>query len=359
MKFTEEQQMLFDAALVFSRDELSPLCEEMDQQERWPDTCWGKCAAQGFLGAGIAEQYGGLGEDWAQAVVLQQAIARCNPAVALAVGAQLQVGALLQSHGNEAQQKEYLSKFASGEAMMAVMNIGAQRSELKAEKKGSDYILNGRIEMLINGAENNAVILCADVSGKYICLLMDADKKGVALTPLHDRAGLRGLMLAQCDLKNCKIPAVQVLSEKAAACLRAMQTTSLAATALGMSEQTLDAAVNYARERKQFGHVIADFQLIQEKLADADACISAQKAALYQAVMQWQRDGTVWPAQLALTYAAAHGVYDIADRALQVHGGYGYIKEFPVERLWRDAKALQILAGEAPHARAIAAAVTA
>ncbi|MFN3430691.1 MAG: acyl-CoA dehydrogenase family protein [Candidatus Sericytochromatia bacterium] len=359
---SDEQQLLYDSALAYFRAELGPLVERMDREDVWPDEIWSICARQGYLGAAIPEAYGGSGGDYMTAALICQAMTRVSPAAALSVGAHLNLCAHnLMRNGTEEQRQRYLPKLASGEWVGALAltepDAGSDAMGIRttARREGDHYVLNGSKMWITNGPNADVLVVYAktdpDAGSRGItAFILESGMPGFGVARKLDKVGMRGSPTGELFFQDVRVPSSHVLGVENQGVKVVMSGLDLeraffACSGLGVMEESLEIALRYAQERSQFGQPIANFQLIQAKLADIYANLQAARLGAYHALLRIQGGHRASLEAAAALLFTAENAMDAADQALQIHGGYGYIKEFPIERIWRDTKLFEIGAG--------------
>jgi isovaleryl-CoA dehydrogenase len=358
----DEQQLLYDTALAFFRAEVGPLVETMDREDAWPEGLWALLASQGYLGAGIPEAYGGSGGDYMTAALICQALTRVSPAVALSYGAHLNLCAHnILRNGTEAQRRKYLPKLASGEWVGALgltePDAGSDAMGIRtlARPDGDAFVIDGAKMWITNGPNCDVLVLYAkttpEAGAKGItAFVVDADTPGFGVARKLDKVGMRGSPTGELFFEGLRVGPDAVLGAVNEGTRVVMSGLDLeraffAFAGVGLMEEALAIALKYAQEREQFGQPIANFQLVQAKLADIYTTLEASRLGAYAAIAACQAGRRAsLEAASALLYSAESAM-DAVDAALQIHGGYGYIKEFPIERFWRDAKLFEIGAG--------------
>ena len=358
----DEHRLVFETALAFARKELAPLAQHMDEADAWPDGLWRKLADAGFLGIGVPEAYGGAGGDYLSAALVCQALTRVIPAVGLSYGAHLNLCAHnLMRNGTEAQKLAYLPKLCDGTWVGALgitePDAGSDAMGIRctAQRRGDHYVLTGSKMFVTNGPDANFMLLYAKTApeaGKRgisaFCLELPAP--GYHLSRKLDKVGMRGSSTGELAFHDTPVPAQNLVGTENEGFKVVMSGLDLerafyAFLALGTSEACLELALAYAQQREQFGQPIASFQLIQAKLADMYVGVFASRAMAHEAMRLAMTGGRHSKEAAAALLFASEQAQAIADQAVQVHGGYGYIKEFPVQRFWRDSRLGTIGAG--------------
>lgn len=361
-ELSSEHQLIYETALAHFRAELAPLVERMEREDAWPDEIWRLCAAPGFLGAAIPEAYGGSGGDYLTAALICTAMTRVSPAAALSVGAHLNLCAHnILRNGTEAQKRKYLPKLASGEWVGALAlsepNHGsdAMGIETTARREGDHFVVNGAKMWITNGPNADVIVLYAKTdpaaaSRGITAFVVETDTPGFAVSRKLDKVGMLGSPTGELYFQDMRVPAENVLGAvnegfKVVMSGLDLERAFFACACVGVIEESLELGIKYAKEREQFGQAIANFQLVQAKLADIFTNLQGARLGAFHALQLIQSGKRASLESAAALLYAAETAMDAVDQALQIHGGYGYTKEFAVERLWRDTKLFEIGAG--------------
>src|SRR5882762_3111972 len=353
-QLTEQQEMLRAVAREFANGEIAPIASEIDTSEVIPDSLRKKLRDANFFGLLIPEKYGGADVGAVEYVLVMEELSRASAAVAITISVHNSVGAgPIARFGTEAQKscwlpalvKEKLGAFALTEP-----GSGSDSGSLitRAERKGDEYILNGTKTFVTNGRYADVFVLLARTSQEskhrgITAFLVERNAPGLKIGKNIDKMGIRGSDTVELSIEDCRVPVANRLDEEGRGFRVAMQTLDggrigVAAQALGIAQASLDAASRYARGRYQFGHPIGDFQAIQWMIADMRTEIEGARLLTLRAA--WLKDqGLPHGPEASMAKLKASAVARMAaDRAVQIHGGYGYTKEFAVERYYRDAK---------------------
>ncbi len=372
LSLSGEEEDLRQAARKFARKEVLPIADRMDREDYFPRELFRHLGAQGFLGITVPEEYGGLGLSYVgQALVLEE-IARVSPALALSVGAHSNLFAdNVARNASEAQREAFLPPVVSGEAIGALAltepdaGSDAVAIRTRAERHGADYLLNGTKQFITNGPVADELLVyakTAPTSGArgISAFLVRSKSPGFSVTRSLDKMGMRGSPTGELAFQDVRVPADQLVGSENGG-VRIMMSglnverAVLAAIPVGILAECLERSTAYAREREQFGRKIGHFQLIQEKLANMYTDLEASRLLLYAALQRVTDDPrSLRAAAAALTFASEASTR-AALEAVQIHGGYGYMRDLPLERLARDAKLLEIGAGTSEIRRLIVA----
>ena len=374
----EDQKMLQEMMRRFVDHELTPWAQKIDAKDKIPKSIRNKLSNLGVMGLTVPEKYGGAAADVISAVIVMEELSRGSCSVSLSWLAHAILCAdNLFHHANEFQREKYLPKLCSGEhlGMLALTEPGAGSDAVgiktTAVKKGKEYVLNGRKVFITNSPLADVGILYAKTEPRrgsrgITAFIIERDFPGFAVTRWIEKMGHRGSPTGEIVLEDCRIPEENVLLGENQG-VRVMmdgldvERTVIAAGPVGLARAALDLCVRYAGEREQFGKTIGNFQLIQGKLADMYTEMEAARGLCYRAAALCQvteRGGKGTElhklAAAAALFAGEMGER-VANNAVQIFGGYGYTMEYPVNRLYRDAKLYTIGAGTSEIRRTIIA----
>lgn len=350
----------------FAENEAKPLAQETDETEKFPKSTVEQMAKCGFLGIPVPKEYGGQGCDPLTYVMCVEELAKVCAATAVIVSAHtsLCIDPIL-NYGSEAQKQKYIPDLASGKKLGAFglteagAGTDAQGQQTKAVLDGDHWVINGSKCFITNGKEADVYVIIAvtgtvEKRGKKIkeisAFLVEKGTPGFSFGTKEKKMGIRGSSTYELIFTDCRIPKENLLGSIGKGFQIAMHTLDggrigIAAQALGIAEGAFDSTVKYVKERKQFGRSIGQFQNTQFQLADMAARIEAARLLVYKAAMAkaTQKSYSV-EAAMAKLYAA-EAAMDVTTKAVQLHGGYGYIREYEVERMMRDAKITEIYEG--------------
>jgi alkylation response protein AidB-like acyl-CoA dehydrogenase len=369
-KFTEEQLMIQSMVRDLARTEFAPKAMERDKTKEFPVDNLKKLGELGLMGMMVPPEYGGSGADTISYVVAlaEVAYACASTAVVMSVHNSIVCESILRS-GTEDQKKKYLPKLASGEILGAFAltepNAGSDPSSqtTKAVFEGDRYVLNGTKRFTTTGKNAGLVIVTAktDETARHkgiSAFLVERDTAGLTVGPLEDKMGLRASDTADLIFEDCQIPAENRLGNEGDGFLIAMTgldggRIGIAAQSVGVAQAAFDASVQYAREREQFGQSISKFQGLRWIVADMATEIEAARLMMLSAAeMKDNGENYTLQASMAKLFASEM-VNRITAKAVQLHGGYGFTKEYPVERFYRDARVFTIYEGTSEIQRVV------
>ena len=362
LHFTEEQEMMRKMVRDFAQNEVAPEVERMELEDRFPEEIIKKMGELGLLGIPVPEKFGGAGMDYVSYIIAIHELSKVSATLGVILSVHTSVGTFpILKFGTEEQKKHYVTKLASGEYLGAFAltepGAGSDAANLKtrAVKDGDYYVLNGSKIFITNGGFADTYIVFAvtdpDKGSKGIsAFIVEKDTPGFEIGKREKKMGLHGSSTVSLTFENCRVPASQLLGEEGEGYKIALSNLNIGrigigAQALGIAEAALSAAVEYAKEREQFGKPIFHNQGISFKLADMATAVEASRLLIYNAASLYAAgENCIKEASMAKKFASQTAV-DVSIEAVQVFGGYGYTKDYPVERYMRDAKITQIYEG--------------
>jgi len=368
---TEEQEMLRAMARDFADGEIAPIAAKMDEEGKIPEDLRKKLRDQNFFSLLIPEEFGGAGVDQVAYAVILEELSRASAAVAITVSVHNSVGAApIQVFGTEAQKKKWLpllAREALGAFALTEPGSGSDAAALitKADRQGDDYVLNGTKTFITNGAYADVFLVMARTSVEQkhrgiTAFLIEKGRPGLRVGKTIKKMGLLASDTTELMLEDCRVPVENRLGDEGRGFRVAMQALDggrigVAAQAIGIAQASLDAATRYAKERVQFDRTIAEFQAVQWMIADMATEIEAARLLTLRAA--WLKDnGLPCGPQASMAKLLASRMARVsADYAVQIHGGYGYTKEFAVERYYRDAKVTELYEGTSEIQRIVIA----
>jgi isovaleryl-CoA dehydrogenase len=354
---SEEHQMLREMVAEFARREVEPQAAEHDEKGELNVSLFRKLGDQGLLGITVPEADGGAGMDAVAAVIVHHELSKYDPGFCLAYLAHSMLFVNNFFHCSNAEQRaRYLPKTISGEwvAGMGMTEPGAGTDVLgmttTAVRDGDQYVLNGTKTYITNGCEGHCFLVYAKLDGKISSFVVDRDCPGFSTSNHIDKLGMRGSTMSELIFEDCRIPATNLLGEEGSGITHMMRNLeierlTLAAMSVGIAERCVELMVDYGHERKAFGESINRFGQIQRYIGEGFAATEAAKALVYNVARDVSPGNRARIGSDAAKLFAAPVGKMVADYAMQVMGGAGYCREFPVERLWRDAKLLEIGGG--------------
>ncbi|HJV62145.1 MAG TPA: isovaleryl-CoA dehydrogenase [Albitalea sp.] len=358
---------LRDAVHAFAQEQIAPRAAEIDRSDQFPADLWRKMGELGVLGVTVPEEYGGAGMGYLAHMIAMEEISRASASVGLSYGAHSNLCVnQIKRNGSAAQKKKYLPKLISGEHVgaLAMSEPGAGSDvismKLKAEERGGVFVLNGTKMWITNGPDADTLVVYAKTEPELgargvTAFLIEKGMKGFSVAQKLDKLGMRGSHTGELVFQNVEVPAENVLGSLNGGAKVLMsgldyERAVLAAGPIGIMQAVMDNVVPYIHDRKQFGQSIGEFQLIQGKVADMYTVLQAARAFCYTVGKNLDQLGSEHVRQVRKDCASvilwcAEKATWMAGEGLQIHGGNGYINEYPLGRLWRDAKLYEIGAG--------------
>lgn len=369
---SEDIEFLRSNVRRFVKDEVEPYAMKIEENDHIPEEIVEKSKEMGLFSLSIPEQYGGLGLDMVGKCAIFEELGKTNNGYTTLIGAHTGIGTVgIVELGNEEQKQKYLPKMATGEWIGAFAltepSAGSNAANLKttATKKGDKYILNGSKHYITNAVDGNIfTVMAVTDSSKgakgITSFIVEKDFPGFSLGSVEKKMGLRGSHSAELFFEDMEVPAENVLGEEGKGYINALKILAngragLAARNLGSCVKLLEYSLSYAKEREQFGKPILEVQAVQHMLAEISMQIEALRSLTYRvAWMSDQKMRVVKEAAIAKLFASE--VYNkVADLAVQIHGGIGYMKDYPIERYYRDARITKIYEGTSEIQRNIIA----
>ena len=361
-KFTEEEQEIIDMLHDFAVKEVAPLAAEIDEQERFPEETWHKLADMGMMGIAYPEEYGGAGLSYLTYIACCEELAKHCATTSVMVSAHSSLCCWPIEHfGTEEQKQKYLPALCSGEKLGAFgltepgAGTDAAMQKNTAEDKGDHWLINGSKIFITNAGYASVFVIFAmtdkSLGTKGIsAFIVDRDTPGFSVGAHEKKMGIRGSSTCELIFDNCKVPKENLLGEVGKGFKIAMMTLDggrigIGAQALGIAQGCIDQTVKYTQERIQFGKRISQFQNTQFQLADMQTKVDAARLLIYRAA-QAKQDGEPYSHLAAMgKLFASETASDVTRRCVQLVGGYGYTREYPFERMMRDAKITEIYEG--------------
>ncbi len=372
LKLTENQILIRDTVKNFAEKNIRPVVMKYDEAQEFPMDIIRQLGDLGFMGILFDEKYGGSGLGYMEFAMIIEELGRVDPSISLSVAAH---NGLCSNHiyrfANEEQKKKYIPDLASGRKVgawgltEAVSGSDAAGLKTFAEKKGDYYILNGSKSFITHGTVGKTAVIMArtskDKGSKGIsAFILEKGMEGFIVGKKENKLGMRASDTTQLAFDNCKVPAENLIGQEGEGFIQAMKILeggriSIAAVSLGLAQGCLDAVLKYSQERKQFGKTLADFQATQFKIAEMQTNIAAARLLMMRAA--YMKDNNIpntKEAAMAKLFAS-----EVAEKAsseaVQIFGGYGFIKDYPVEKFYRDVKLCTIGEGTSEIQRIVIA----
>ena len=358
---SSEEQLLRDSVRKFARNEIGPLVREMDEAQKMSPALIRQLFDQGLMGMEVPEEYGGVGASFFSSILAIEEIAAVDPAVAVMVDVQntLTVNALLR-WGSEAQKRTYLPRVATDLVCSYALSEASSGSDAfalatTARADGDSYVLNGSKLWISNAAEAGLFIVftTADPALGYkgiTAFLVERDSPGFTVGKKEDKLGIRASSTCELLFHDCRIPATQMLGETGKGYKIAIETLNegrigIAAQMLGLASGAWEHAAKYTQERRQFGRPVAQFQAVQFSLAEMATEIEACRLMVYEAARRKVANLSYVKEAAMAKYFVSQVAERVASTCVELFGGYGFVKDYPVEKLYRDAKIGRIYEG--------------
>jgi alkylation response protein AidB-like acyl-CoA dehydrogenase len=372
VRLTEEQTLLRQSVREFAEAEIRPHVMEWDEAQAFPTTLWPRLAALGLTGIQFAEEYGGAGLSAVDYCICIEELARVCPAVALSVAAHNGLcAAHIAMFGSEAQKTAYLPRLLGGEVLgawgLTEASAGSDAAGMRttAVRQGDGWVINGAKTFITHGRIGGIMVVIAITDrGRghrgISAFVVEHGTPGMAPGKKENKLGMRASDTSEVVFTDCRVPTAQLVGEEGAGFVNTLQVLDagrigIAALAVGLAQGAFEAARDYARTRRQFGQPLAAFQAIQWKLADAATRIEAARLLTWRAASLKDRHVRFTKeASMAKLFASEVAV-DVADDCVQIHGGYGFVKDYPAEKYYRDVKLLTIGEGTSEIQRLVIA----
>lgn len=373
MELTAEQVDIKKAAREFAEGEFRERAKEFDEKEEFDPAIWKKAAKNGFVGTFIQEEYDGAGLGFLEHSLIAEEFWRVDPGCGQAVISCTFGSEMIQAFGTEEQKKTYLPPLVAGEAMIGFAitepDAGSDVTMIKtrAEKQGNKYVINGSKMFITNGCLADHLLVYAlthpeekDVHKKFSVILVATSTPGYEATKIHGKLGIRASNTAEISFNNVEVPAENLIGQEQRGFYQLMDffnktRNHVAAQGVGVSQGALEAAISHIKKRKAFGGTLSGLQGIQFKIAEMATRIEAARSLYWRSAYLLDH-GKVDPGLISMAkwYAGDTAVY-VTNEALQLHGGYGYIAEYDVQRFYRDAKIVEIYEGSKEVEKAVIA----
>jgi alkylation response protein AidB-like acyl-CoA dehydrogenase len=362
MILTQDQEMIRDAVRAFAKEQLWPHAARWDKEHTFPHEAHAGLAQLGAYGICVPEEYGGAALDYLTLALVLEEIAAGDGGTSTAISVtNCPVNAILMRYGSEAQKKQWLTRLAQGELLgvfcLTEPHVGSDASALRttATREGDGYVINGVKQFITSGKNGHLAVVIAVTdkgAGKkgMSAFLVPTDTPGYIVSRLEEKIGQHSSDTAQITFENCRIPAANLIGEEGEGYRIALSALEggrigIAAQSVGMARSALDVAIDYAKERQSFGTAIFNHQAVSFRLAECATKLEAARQLIWHAASL--RDAglpCLKEAAMAKLFAS-EAAEQICSAAIQTLGGYGYVNDFPVERIWRDVRVCQIYEG--------------
>jgi len=372
-EFSEEQLLLKEMIRDFAQKEISPHVRTLEDRHEFPRGILQKLGELGVLGMSVPVEYGGTKTDNVSLAIAVEELSRVFPSLAVVVSVHCSLFCYaINRFGTEAQKAEYLGRAAAGQIIGAFSltepGAGSDATSLstKSVKKGDFYVLNGIKSWVTTGYDSGALILMTASEASTVkkrmlnAFIIDKDTPGLSVSKIEEKMGLHASPTAEIVLENCRVPTANLLGEEEKGAAIAFQCLDssrigIAAQAVGVAQRALEEAVKYAQQREAFGRKIQGFQAIQFMIADMSSQLEAARLLTYRAASLHDHGKPFGKEAAMAKLYASEAANRIASLSLQIHGGYGYSKEFFIEQLYRDARVLAIYEGTSEVQRLVIA----
>ena len=357
LKFSEEQEMLRQMVREFTNAEIRPLAKRIDEEENIPRELINKIAEVGLLGTAFPEKYGGGGFGEIGYCIAMEEVTRACGSTATFIGAHQSIGTnAIYIGGSEELKMKYLPLLTSGQKIASFCLTEAQAGSdsfnlrTSADKKGDKWIINGEKIWITNGAIADVFSVFARTEKGITGFVVEKDFGGVNVAPNEKKLGIRGSVTNVISFDNVEVPEENMIGIDGRGFLIAMKTLdagrlTVGACSLGAAKEMLELAAQYANQRVQFGHPIAKFEGVQFMIAEMTSKIYAMESMLYRVADKYEQGLDISQDSAILKLYSSEAVSEVADLALQIHGGMGFSRELPIERFYRDARILRIFEG--------------
>nr|WP_217440844.1 MULTISPECIES: acyl-CoA dehydrogenase family protein [unclassified Myxococcus] len=368
---TETQTLIRETARKFARERVAPLARELDRQERFPTEIFKELGELGLLGVNIPAKYGGSEAGAVSYALAMMEMAAADASTSVAMAVTNMCAELINAFGTEAQREKYVTRLTSGEAVagsfaLSEPHAGSDPGALltSAVRRGDSWVINGSKQWITSGAHAGVMVVWARTSATgnkgLSCFIVEGGTQGLIIGRHEDKMGLRSSNTVALTFEDCVIPAENLLGSEGQGFRLAMVALDggrigIASQACGVARAALEASVSYVKDRKAFGQAIGEFQGPRFMIADMKTQIdAAELLTLRAAYMKDQKQPFTREASMAKLFASETS-NRVCDKAVQLHGGYGYIDEFPVERYFRDARVQTIYEGTSEVQRMVIA----
>ncbi len=355
--FTEEQNMLREMVKDFTDTEIRPVASKIDENEKIPTELINKLGEVGLLGTAYPEEYGGGGFGEVGYCIAQEEITRACGSTATMIGAHISIGTnAIFLGGSEQLKQKYLPDLTAGKKIAAFAlteaGAGSDSFNLKtsAEKKDDKWVINGEKLWITNGAIADVFSVFARTPKGITGFVVEKDFPGLGIGPNEKKLGIKGSVTNTITFDNVEVPEENIIGTDGRGFLVAMKSLDagrlgVGACCIGAAKELLEVSVEYANQRKQFDQQISKFQAIQFMIADMTTKIYAMESMLYRAATKYEQKKDISQEAAMVKLYCSEALSEVADTALQIHGGMGFSRELPIERFYRDARILRIFEG--------------
>ena len=362
MLLTQDQEMIRDAVRAFAQEQLWPHAPRWDKEHEFPHEAHRGLAALGAYGICVPEEFGGAGLDYVSLALVLEEIAAGDGGTSTAISVtNCPVNAILMRYGNDVQKQRWLMRLARGELLgvfcLTEPHVGSDASALRttARREGGSYVLNGVKQFITSGKNGHLAIVIAVTdpgAGKkgMSAFLVPTDTPGYAVARLEDKIGQHSSDTAQINFDNCRVPADHLIGEEGGGYRIALSALEggrigIAAQSVGMARSAFEVALAYAKERQSFGTAIINHQAVGFRLADCATQLEAARQLIWHAATLRDAGRPCLKEAAMAKLFASEMAERVCSAAIQTLGGYGYVSDFPVERIWRDVRVCQIYEG--------------
>jgi butyryl-CoA dehydrogenase len=362
MLLTQDQEMIRDAVRAFAKEQLWPNAARWDKERLFPRKAHQGLAALGAYGICVPEELGGAGLDYLTLALVLEEIAAGDGGTSTAISVtNCPVNAILMRYGNAAQKQQWLTRLARGELLGAFCltepHVGSDASALRttARREGDEYVINGVKQFITSGKNGHLAIVIAvtdKAGGKkgMSAFLVPTDTPGYVVARLEEKIGQHSSDTAQIQLENCRVPAENLIGEEGEGYKIALSSLEggrigIAAQSVGMARSALEVAIDYAKERQSFGTAIFNHQAVGFRLAECATRLEAARQLIWHAAALRDAGRPCLKEAAMAKLFASEMAEQVCSAAIQTLGGYGYVSDFPVERIWRDVRVCQIYEG--------------
>ncbi|WP_433629584.1 acyl-CoA dehydrogenase family protein [Halomicrococcus sp. NG-SE-24] len=364
-QLSDEHRAIRQAVREFGENEIEPVAREYDEEHKYPHDLVEKAAEYDFVAPNIPVEYGGAGMETLSSTLVTEELWRADPGIGSAIGSRGFGSNMIQKFGDEWMKEEWLPRIANGEsACCSCISEPAHGSnvagiETVAETDGDEYVLNGNKMWITNGTVADVAVVMAKTDPDaepphrgISAILVPTEADGFESTKIDNKLGIHASDLAEIVIDDVRVPTENIIGEENEGFYQLMDffasgRVSVAAQAVGTAQAAVDESVEYANEREQGGRLIKDYQAISHKVAEMATNVEAARSLTYRAASQVESGNDEMAtryASMAKLFASEHAV-DVADEAIQVHGGAGFVTDHPVERYYRDARITKIYEG--------------